>query len=558
MIAVSPRYHEFTKYDPETIASLSRPLDWSQQPSPFKTYPIGHPLELKPYLSSPAVNPDSEGRFLQRFSRLLHLSYGVTAIIPSEPPIFMRSAPSAGGLYPAEIYVVSKGRAGLPKGLYNYQAIDHSLLKYWDDCDWTALSDACFAHPLLATSEVVIVLTAVFQRSAWRYEDRAYRRLCLDVGHLLGNVELAANMTGFRASLIGEFQDGPVEQLLTLDENKEGTLAVVPLQDLLVSPSIRRYRLNRESPSSEGSAGLSLSPELPFPEPGRGKWLDCLHQHTRITSGTSTAGTSTTGTSEIEQPGATQTGAEQAETERTWQECLPLSDEQTESNLDSQPLNASDIEDKYNFPFCDRIEAQTFSIAWGDMLQPLANTILHRRSTRQFSGGNIDIDRLRQVLDFAYQPEHYRSQGLDPQPDYFDASLIETFVVANGVDGLDDGCYYYAAHAQQLRQIRFKSFRQDVHYLCLGQDLGRDAAVAIVHTADLKQAVQRYGDRGYRYLHLDAGHLGQRINLAAVRLKLGVSGIAGFFDNLVNEVLGIPPEEAVLYITTIGQPRRPT
>ncbi|NER30962.1 MAG: SagB/ThcOx family dehydrogenase, partial [Symploca sp. SIO1C4] len=71
--------------------------------------------------------------------------------------------------------------------------------------------------------------------------------------------------------------------------------------------------------------------------------------------------------------------------------------------------------------------------------------------------------------------------------------------------------------------------------------------------ADLKMAVSKYGDRAYRYLHMDAGHLGQRLNLAAIGLDLGVSGIAGFFDDQVNEVLGIPTDEAVLYITTLGQ-----
>ncbi|MFM6812957.1 MAG: nitroreductase family protein, partial [Dolichospermum sp.] len=50
-------------------------------------------------------------------------------------------------------------------------------------------------------------------------------------------------------------------------------------------------------------------------------------------------------------------------------------------------------------------------------------------------------------------------------------------------------------------------------------------------------------------------HLGQRLNLAAIRLNLGVSGIGGFFDDQVNDVLGIPADEAVLYITTLGKPR---
>ena len=146
-------------------------------------------------------------------------------------------------------------------------------------------------------------------------------------------------------------------------------------------------------------------------------------------------------------------------------------------------------------------------------------------------------------------------QSFDPKPDYFDLNLIETFLAVSGVDGLEEGCYYYAPKAQELRQIRFKNFRRELHFLCLGQNLGRDAAVVLFHTADLVKAVAQYGDRAYRYLHLDAGHLGQRLNLAAIRLGLGVSGIGGFFDDEVNEVLGIPIDEAVLYITTLGRPR---
>lgn len=86
--------------------------------------------------------------------------------------------------------------------------------------------------------------------------------------------------------------------------------------------------------------------------------------------------------------------------------------------------------------------------------------------------------------------------------------------------------------------------------------MGRDAAALVFHTADLGAAVSRYGDRAYRYLHMDAGQLGQRLNLAAIQLDLGVSGIGGFFDDQVNEVLGIPDDEAVLYVTTLGVPEQ--
>jgi SagB-type dehydrogenase family enzyme len=200
------------------------------------------------------------------------------------------------------------------------------------------------------------------------------------------------------------------------------------------------------------------------------------------------------------------------------------------------------------------VSTQTNPIPWGDDLRSLENTILKRRSTRQYSGGHISFNALKQLLDFTYQPQHYRNQGLDGDPDYGDLGLLQTFLAISGVDGLEAGCYYYAPRSQELRQVRFKQFRPELHYLCLGQELGRDAAAVLFHTADLKAATAAYGDRVYRYLHMDAGHLGQRLNLAAIYLGLGVSGIGGFYDDQVNELLGIPADEAVIYITTLGQP----
>jgi SagB-type dehydrogenase family enzyme len=213
------------------------------------------------------------------------------------------------------------------------------------------------------------------------------------------------------------------------------------------------------------------------------------------------------------------------------------------------------LEDKYNFPFCLKIPTATTPINWGENLAGLNMTMHKRRSTRAYSGEDLTFDELKALLDFTYQPQNYIHQNLDIAPDYFDLNLIETFIAVSGVKGLEAGCYYYAPKAQELRQIRFKNFRRELHFLCLQQDLGRDAGAVLFHTADLKSAIAQYGDRVYRYLHMDAGHLGQRLNLAAIYLNLGVSGIGGFFDNRVNEVLGIPADEAALYITTLGRPR---
>lgn len=517
--SIAQHYHERTKYSPETIAQKAIQLDWSNQPTPFKDYKLGTSIDLKPYLQQNDEGPiDAAYYEWRRLSRLLLCSYGLTVkvLTMSGEPIFLRAAPSAGGLYPAELYLISRGTPLLPAGLYNYQAKTHSLLRFWDDEVWSSLQDACFWHPVLGDTQLSLVVTAVFYRSAWRYQARAYRRIFLDTGHLLGNIELASSINDYRPHLIGGFADDAINQLLYLDPDQEGAIAIIPLADLL--------DIKQNLPLAP--TALASGTHTDYPDISDDHLLSHFHKATQI--------------SLTETP--------------TWAKKSPGQPDRLSGGEGSQ--TAKQAEDKYNFPFCLKISMITPPIDWGESLLALESTILKRRSTRSYSGANLSIDELRAVLDFTYQSQNYLNQGLDRIPDYFDLTLIETFIAVSGVDGLDEGCYYYAPNAQELRQIRFKNFRRELHFLCLKQDLGRDAGALIFHTADLKKAVERYGDRAYRYLHMDAGHLGQRLNLAAIRLGLGVSGIAGFFDDQVNEVLGIPSDEAVLYITTLGRPRR--
>jgi len=443
MNSIAYHYHQRTKYDPETIAQKGKSLDWSKQPTPYKEYKIGHSFDLKPYLS-PEKNGDAQPYDEEwlRLSLLLLCSYGLTAQLQTiyGDPIYLRSAPSAGGT------------------------------------------------------------TAVFERSAWRYEDRAYRRVFLDTGHLLGNIELAAASNGYKAHFLGGFCDEAINDILYLDGETESAIAIVSLLDANKDSATDFF-----APTALPSAIVTEYPKI-----ADGALLHYLHQKTNI---------------------------------------------DTEPEKLSGDGSTQSLEDKYNFPFCSKVSTiSQNTIDWGTELSELENTILQRRSTRRYTGENLTLDELKSLLNFTYQPQDYVGQGLDGSPDYFALDLVETFIAVSGVEDLEAGCYYYAPQAQELRQIRFKNFRRELHSLCLGQELGRDAAAIVFQTADLTKAIAKYGDRAYRYLHLDAGHLGQRLNLAAIRLKLGVSGIGGFFDDRVNQVLDIPQEEAVIYLTTLGRP----
>jgi SagB-type dehydrogenase family enzyme len=515
-LSIAQHYHERTKYYPETIAAKSKVLDWENQPIPYKEYKVGANIDLKPYLKEdPKAFTNEPGKTLWRLSQLLFYSYGLTARMPTlmGSPMYLRAAPSAGGLYPAEVYLVCRGTPALPTGLYNYQCRTHSLVHFWESEVWYVLQDACYWHTTLGSTDIAIVITAVFHRSAWRYEDRAYRRIFLDTGHILGNIELASAFTDYRPHLIGGFSDETVNDLLYLDSDNEAAIAVIPIAD----------QLNFRQQMPPAPTTLPSMTVVHYPEIPDGQLLNYLHCVTEI------------------------------EGIHNW-------------DVEVEKYQAKEAElqqgDKYNFPFCTKVSTVTRPINWaegstdGIPLQSLENTIIKRRSTRAYNGANLTLDELKAVLDFTYQPQHYTDQELDGSPDYFDLSLIETFIAVSGVTNLEEGCYYYAPKAQELRQIRFKNFRRELHYLCLGQELGRDAGAVVFHTSDLKAALKKQGDRAYRYLHMDAGHLGQRMNLAAIYLGLGVSGIGGFFDDQVNEVLGIPTDEAVLYITTLGRPKR--
>lgn len=504
--SIAQHYHDRTKYDPQTLATKTHQIDWSKQPVPFKEYKIGTNIDLKPYLEQPSVTIKNnlQSQWWSRLSQLLFHSYGLTARMPSMgSAVYLRSAPSAGGLYPAELYIVSRGTPLLPPGLYNYQCRTHSLMYYWESDVWPSLQAATFWHPSLENTQLAIITTGIFYRSSWRYEDRAYRRILLDTGHVLGNIQLAANISDYRSHLIAGFVDEAINDLLYVDSENEGATAIIALADLL--------DVQQNLPLKP--AALPSTTENTYPFIPDGQLLKYFHKHTQIAPNTNV----------------------------NW------------NLLNLEPTVS--LSDKYNFPFCDKISTKTKPINWGENLSELSNTIYKRRSTRAYSGENLTFAELKALLDFTYQPQNYIDQNLDPHPDYLDLNLIETFIAVSGVEGLDSGCYYYAPNAQELRQIRFKNFRRELHFLCLGQELGRDASVVLFHTADLKTAISKYGDRVYRYLHIDAGILGQRLNLAAIRMNLGVSGIGGFFDDQVNEVLGIPTDEAVLYITTLGRSR---
>ncbi len=515
-------YHHATKYAPETIGNHPG-LDWGRQPVPYKAYDSLTPIELASYLpfdpnpfTGKARADEGEPRDgaveLNTVSRWLFASYGITGVIPNQPrPTYLRAAPSAGGLYPAEAYLVVRDCAGCEPGLYGYDPRRHRLVPLWDDPDVAKhLAAACFDDAAIAAAGVALVVTGVFERSRWRYGERAYRRILLDSGHLLGNACLMAPALGLRASLTAAFCDERLDELLRLDPDQEGALAVVGLN--VRGPAERPHW------SALPSARVA-PPDLSAATDGNSDapLLHALHAAGRLPS---------------ERP-----------------RLIPRGEELSEG-----------LEARYGWTGGTTIAPDSSGqgggvpgVAWdgGALGRDPFHAILHRRSTRRFQRGTMRREQLARVLAAAYAPE---THGLGEQP-AIDRNHLMTFVAVVDVEGLDAGVYYLAPHGLELRLVRPGCSREALQFLCLGQELGGDATAVVFHTADLEETVKHLGDRAYRYLHLDAGMIGERLDLAALAEGCGASGIGGFFDDQVTDLLGIPREQAVVYVTTLGLPQ---
>ena len=174
----------------------------------------------------------------------------------------------------------------------------------------------------------------------------------------------------------------------------------------------------------------------------------------------------------------------------------------------------------------------------------VARACVERRSCRAFQAVPLDLERFSRLLLWSSPPSDWR---LSPD------GLLRTWIVNLSVEGIAPGIHRWTG-GDVLEPRAPGDLREACRTMGLGQKLCSDAAFLVVHTAPLAQAVEVLGDRAYRPLCMDAGHHGQRINLAAQTMGLGSTGIGGYYDDLVNEVLGVELSEAVLYLTAVGTP----
>ncbi len=214
-----------------------RGLDWSNKSKIYKIYPNSSKTALRKPIpekieKSITITEIFEQRRsvrvfqekpieLDQISYLLWASTGIQRIIGNTA---FRTTPSAGALYPIETYLFINNCEQLDHGIYHYNIKDHALEQITEGNFSNSIAKAALDQRMFSLAPIIFAWTAIFQRSKWKYYQRAYRYIYLDAGHIAAHLSLAAVELGLGSCQVAAFYDNEINDLLDIDGKEESVL----------------------------------------------------------------------------------------------------------------------------------------------------------------------------------------------------------------------------------------------------------------------------------------------------------------------------------------------
>jgi SagB-type dehydrogenase family enzyme len=500
------KYHDATKHSYWSIRNDPHFLDWANRPQPFKIYPKLERLPLPRDLSQTGVaalsavsDALSSSRAdsvpdLEDLARILYFSAGITKQRRSPGgEIYFRAAACTGALYEIELYIVTANLAGLDAGVYHFNPADVSLRLLRKGDFRGNLAQATALEPAVVGAPVTIICTGTYWRNAWKYQARTYRHFGWDNGTLLANMLAVSAASGLPAKIVLGFVDADVNRVLDLDTRDEVSLCLVPIG--------HRSDSSPPTPSEAHALGLETIP---------------LSQH------------------EVEYPSmlamhdASSLASVQEVAQWRWRQPVVPPGAPAGGGVRLQPLPAEEQPK-------DTIE----------------QVILRRGSTRAFEKtASITLAELSTILDCA-------TRGL--QADFLEPpgeQLNDLYLIVHSVQGVKPGAYFFRRDQNILELLREGEFRAEAHHLGLEQELPADACADIFFLADLIPILERYGNRGYRAVQLEAGAIGGKVYLAAYAQHLGATGLTFFDDDVVSFFSPHAKDKSAIFLVALGKPRK--
>ncbi len=505
-------YHQATKHSWQSVRRSGYALDFANYPLPFKVYATLEPIPLPregaqsgvaalSAIAEPGAAPTAEVvPDLATLAQILFFSAGITK--HKKWPggeIFFRAAACTGALYEIELYVVCGNLPGLEAGVYHFNPADFALRRLRAGDYRGALVRATANAAAVAHAPAVLVSTGTYWRNAWKYQARTYRHFGWDNGTLHANLLAMCAAGGLPARVVCGFADDEVNRLLDLDTMREVALTLVPVGFSERTPA--------ECPEI-AALGLEVIPpskrEVDYPA------MRAMHEASSLAA------------EEV----AAWAGGMQAER----QAVVPGR---------GAPANG------------ERVALAALSDA-GIARDTIEQVILRRGSARRFAREPITLAQLATMLERATRG--IPADFLEPA----DAHLNELYVIAHAVEGLPAGAYYLHRGQRELECLKAGDFRKEAAYLGLEQDLPGIAAACVFFLADLGSVLERFGNRGYRAVQLEAGILGGKLYLGAYAQGLGATGLTFYDDAVVEFFSPYAKGKSAIFLVALGHPARRT
>ena len=527
------RYHDGTKHHFERFASSLGYLDWASQPNPFRTY-VGAPRI--PLFPAPGVAPDYQARPLRYedlFDRagvaeslgggpigdLLRHAMGLSAWKQfGESRWSLRVNPSSGNLHPTECYVICGAIHGVADsaGVYHYASDRHELERRcaFDQRAWL---EACGGP----ADMLLVALSSIHWREAWKYGERAFRYCQHDLGHAIAAFSLASPIVGWRARLLPAWPQSSIAALAGLDRAEDFFEAEREEPGALLAIG----RDDTPAPLWQGDAGLVEAVR-------RGRWLGK----------------------------ASQLSSDHVE----W----TFIDEVARATQD--PGRSIPAPPAFSSP--PAFPALPAPPALPALRRDARRTIVQRRSAVAFDGLST-IGR----VPFLAMLSRIGPSGECPWPTLWWDACVHLLLFVHRVDGLAPGLYLLPRTPAAARTLRAACGRELLwapvdeslplvalaYGDCRGlarrvscdQDIAADGFFSLGMLADFDASLERYGPSFYRHLFWETGVIGQVLYLEAEAAGARATGIGCFYDDPVHDVLGLKGHRfQSLYHFTVGAP----
>jgi SagB-type dehydrogenase family enzyme len=510
-------YHRASKHTPQSVQQLKPQTDPATQPLTVRRFP-GLPKITLPTsildLAVPAMPLMREGlpalpeshirppQDLKTIATWLHMANGVTAERRFEGHRYaLRTCPSAGALFPFEIYLAAFAIDGLEPGIYSYNPAEFTLTKLRDGPE--TLSQIKRGRPELAFLKSVpaaLLVSTIYWRSAWKYRTRGFRVALLDAGHLIANLVAVANGLGIQTMTRLKMNDNTMRELIGLwYEHDFGAFEAV--QAMIVWADDANSPL--EAPGPPGPPPVLRPIERPPLSTQSVSYGSIVAAHFDCVA-----------------PG------------------IPLRDVKP-PYTELSPMPAVHTAEEMKRPR-------------DSFLGPsLRQVLLNRRTARAFDHRGIPREKFLAINHAGFRTGTF--PPILPNGSY--PGLIRPFWIIHSVAGVPGGVWYYHPHTDRWVMLARGDYRGDTAVMCLGQRRCGDAAAMCIMVSNLRIVLNACGPDLYRLAHLEAGIIGQRLALAAAASGIGSCGICTFYDEQLRAFLGLDQTGwEVLYGMAIGIP----